>query len=247
MAKLRYLRGNGVELIICKHSKISYPLHNHVSVYALGFVLEGAIELGTDKGRNIYRENETFVILPYTPHCINAHSCYTLLSLCVSAELVAGLELESNLTAIVDFLHSSINQPTVEEKIHQALTTLILISKMIPVQKETAISKLKAQLETYPECKYSLDDMAETAFISKYNLIRTFKHEIGLTPHQFQIQNRIRKAQRLLAKSVTIAEVASATGFCDQSHFTRNFEKIVGLTPTDYRLACKAALPVSAD
>ena len=107
---------------------------------------------------------------------------------------------------------------------------------MIPVQKETAINKLKAQLETYPEIKYSLDNMANTA-----------KHEIGLTPHQFQLQNRIRKAQRLLENSATIAEVALATGFCDQSHFIRHFEKIVGLTPTDYRLACKAALPVSAD
>lgn len=247
MAKLGYLRGNGVELIICKHSEISYPLHNHVSVYTLGFVLEGAIELVTDKGRNIYRENETFVILPYTPHCINAQSCYTLLSLCVSAKLIAHLELKSNVTALEAFLHSSINQPTVEEKIHQALSGLILISRMLPMQKETAVSKLKTQLETYPERRYSLDDMAETAFISKYNLIRTFKHEIGLTPHQFQLQNRIRKAQRLLAKSVTIAEVALATGFCDQSHFIRHFEKIVGLTPTDYRLACKAALPVFAD
>ena len=72
MAKLGYLRGNGIELVICKQSTISYPLHNHVSVYTLGFVLEGAIELVTDRGRNIYRENGTFVILPYTPHCVNA-------------------------------------------------------------------------------------------------------------------------------------------------------------------------------
>ncbi len=247
MAKLGYLRGNGIELVICKQSTISYPLHNHVSVYTLGFVLEGAIELVTDRGSNIYRENETFVILPYTPHCVNAQSCYTLLSLCINAELVPALELEGNISSVVEFLHNSINQPTVEEKILKALSGLILISRMIPVQKETAISKLKAQLETYPEIKCSLDDMADTAFISKYNLIRTFKHEIGLTPHQFQLQNRIRKAQRLLENSATIAEVALATGFCDQSHFIRHFEKIVGLTPTDYRLACKAALPVSAD
>ena len=67
-------------------------------------------------------------------------------------------------------------------KILKALSGLIPISRMIPVQKETAINKLKAQLETYPEIKYSLDNMANTA-----------KHEIGLTPHQFQLQNRIRK------------------------------------------------------
>ncbi len=49
--------------------------------------------------------------------------------------------------------------------------------------------------------------MAQNTFISKYHFIRNFKTEIGLTPHQFQIQNRIRKAQRLIHKTETIAEV----------------------------------------
>lgn len=244
MAKIGYLCGNGMELITCKQSTISYPLHNHVSVYILGFVLDGAIELVTDKGSNIYRKNETFVILPYAPHCLNAQSCYTLLSLCVNTKFVSHFGLEGNVSNIVNLLRNSVDLPTVEEKIRQALSSLILISRMIPIQKETSVSKLKVQLETYPERKCSLDDMADTAFISKYHFIRTFKQEIGLTPHQFQIQNRIRKAQRLLEKSTSITEVALATGFYDQSHFIRHFEKIVGLTPTDYRLACKAGLSV---
>lgn len=133
-----------------------------------------------------------------------------------------------------------------EEKFLKALQDLVLISRMIPAQKETDVSRLKAQLETHPELKCSLDDMAETVFMSKYELIRRFKHEIGLTPHQFQLQNRIRKARRLLEKPSTMAEVALAAGFCDQSHFIRRFKKTVGLTPSEYRLACKTALPGSA-
>ena len=61
--------------------------------------------------------------------------------------------------------------------------------------------------------------MAKNALLSKYHFIRNFKAEVGLTPHQFQIQNRIRKAQRLIHKTDTITEVALATGFCNQSHF----------------------------
>ena len=71
-----------------------------------------------------------------------------------------------------------------------------------------------------------------------HHFIRNFKQETGLTPHQFQLQNRIRKAQHLLSGSDTITEVAMTTGFCDQSHFIKQFEKIVGLTPSDYKLAC---------
>lgn len=244
MAKLRYLHGDGMELIVCKHSAISYPLHNHISVFALGFVLDGEIELSTDKGTGLYRENGAFVIPPYTPHCLNARSCYTLLSLCVRKELVTGTELEQAIPGIAAFLRKGINRPALEARIIQTLCGLNLVWQTLPTQKETVISRLKTRLETYPECKYSIADMAEYAFVSKYHLIRAFKQEVGLTPHQFQIQNRIRKAQRLLKESVSIAEVASATGFCDQSHFIRHFEKIVGLTPTDYKLSCEVVTPI---
>lgn len=95
--------------------------------------------------------------------------------------------------------------------------------------------QLKKQLELYPECKLTVDEMAQNAFISKYHFIRSFKAEVGLTPHQFQIQNRIRKAQRLIHKTETITEVALTTGFCDQSHFIKQFEKYIGLPPLTYK------------
>ena len=72
-------------------------------------------------------------------------------------------------------------------------------------------------------------------FHRKYHFIRSFKAEVGLTPHQFQIQNRIRKAQRLIHETNTITEVALTTGFCDQSHFIKQFEKYVGLPPLTYK------------
>lgn len=246
MSMPRYMRGDGIELVSCERSAISYPMHNHVSVYTLGLVLDGAVELATDKGSHIYQKNESFVVLPYTPHRLSARPCYTLLSLCIRAELLSALKSQRGIPAIADFLHDSLNQPAVEEDMLKALSGLILISGMMPVQKETAVSKIRAQLERHPEARYSLEDMAAAAFLGKYEFIRVFKHETGLTPHQFQLQNRIRKAQRLLEGSASITEAALATGFCDQSHFTRYFERIVGLTPGEYRLACKPVLPVSA-
>ena len=80
--------------------------------------------------------------------------------------------------------------------------------------------------------------MAQAAFVSKYHLIRRFKQAVGLTPHQFQMQNRVRKAQRLLGRSGTMTEAALTAGFCDQSHFIRLFERYVGLTPSAYLTSC---------
>ena len=113
------------------------------------------------------------------------------------------------------------------------------------MQQETEIDSLKERLELYPEMPYRIEDMAALTFTSKYTLIRAFKQEVGLTPHQFQIQNRVRKAQKLLNSSVTVAEVALATGFYDQSHFIRCFEKIVGLTPSEYKRVYGVVSPLS--
>ena len=70
-------------------------------------------------------------------------------------------------------------------------------------------------------------------------LVRSFRREAGLTPHQFQLQNRVRKGQRLLGGPATAAEAAAAAGFCDQSHFDRHFKRLVGLTPADYKRSCR--------
>ncbi|MCI8418378.1 MAG: helix-turn-helix transcriptional regulator [Lachnospiraceae bacterium] len=56
--------------------------------------------------------------------------------------------------------------------------------------------------------------------------IHSFKAEVGFTPHQFQLQNRIRKAQPLMYNAGTVTEVALTTGLCGQSHFIKQFEKL---------------------
>lgn len=244
MAEFGYLRGDGVELILCKRSAISYPLHNHISVFTLGFVLGGTIEFIVGKDAGLYHENDGFIIPPYTPHRINAKSRYTLLTLCVGSGMLAGPDFEGTVSGVAAFLQDAIHQPDIETRVTQALSGLPFLSQAVPARGETAVSGLKLQLERHPERRYSVNDMAETAFLSKYHLIRVFKREVGLTPHQFQIQNRIRKAQKLLEGSATVTEAALAAGFCDQSHFIRHFEKIVGLTPTDYKRACKAGTPL---
>jgi transcriptional regulator GlxA family with amidase domain len=61
-----------------------------------------------------------------------------------------------------------------------------------------------------------------------------FAKEVGVTPHIYQIQVRLQKATELLATGCSIAEVALATGFCDQSHLQKLFKKKFGITPGQY-------------
>ena len=103
MPELGYLCGTGMELINCKQSTISYPLHNHVSVFTIGFIIDGVIELVTDKGTKTYQKGNSFVLGSYTPHCINAKSCYELLSLCIDKGIIAQTDLEALESMVSDF------------------------------------------------------------------------------------------------------------------------------------------------
>jgi AraC family transcriptional regulator len=63
-----------------------------------------------------------------------------------------------------------------------------------------------------------------------------FKASTGITPHRYQLNTRIEKAQDLLlTKGESPSMVAVATGFVDQSHFTRTFRRVTGTTPHEWR------------
>lgn len=238
---IRYLYNaeTGIELIFCKSSTISYPLHNHVSVLTIGIILDGSVILTTNQETKVYKQNETFVIFPYVPHSIGAYDSYTLLSLCIDKDVMNNADIPTIQKRIMLLLTQALDMRKINQyQILQLLNRLdeIADSSEWQLKKHTSyIHNLKKQLELHPECKLTVDEMAQNAFISKYHFIRSFKAEVGLTPHQFQIQNRIRKAQRLIHKTETITEAALTTGFCDQSHFIKQFEKYVGLPPLTYK------------
>ena len=95
--------------------------------------------------------------------------------------------------------------------------------------------ELKELISDMPESELLIETMASEIGVSPYHMIRQFKNVCGLTPHQFQIQCRVRKAQRLLEEGKSVTEAAFAKGFCDQSHFDRCFRKLVQLTPKEYK------------
>jgi AraC-like DNA-binding protein len=86
-----------------------------------------------------------------------------------------------------------------------------------------------------PERNVGLDELAAAAGIGKFRLIRIFRDRTGLPPHALQVAHRIRKARRLLETGQTIADIAAATGFADQSHLHRHFQRSLGPTPRQYQ------------
>jgi AraC-like DNA-binding protein len=83
--------------------------------------------------------------------------------------------------------------------------------------------------------KVTLDDLAAASGIPPFRLLRAFQQSVGLTPHAYQTQSRIRAACRMLRSQHALADIAATTGFADQAHLTRSFKAIMGMTPGQYR------------
>ena len=100
------------------------------------------------------------------------------------------------------------------------------------------LDELQKSILENPENIYLIEQMAHDACISPFHMIREFKKAFGLTPHQFQMQCKVRKAQKMLEERPA-AEVTFDAGFYDQSHMDRCFKKVVGLSPKEYKRAVK--------
>jgi AraC-like DNA-binding protein len=80
-----------------------------------------------------------------------------------------------------------------------------------------------------------LSDLARLAGISRYQLIRAFRATTGMTPHAWQLNQRVNLAREWIREGERIAEVAYRLGFADQAHFQRVFKAHTGITPGRFR------------
>ena len=85
--------------------------------------------------------------------------------------------------------------------------------------------------------KLTLAEIAEAAHMSPHHFARSFKKDTGLSPHRYVIQRRVERAKALLANTdLTIAEVARAVGFANQSHLSSHVRRHLGASPKTLRL-----------
>lgn len=85
-----------------------------------------------------------------------------------------------------------------------------------------------------------LDAMASEAGLSPFHFLRLFRAVLGVTPHQYLVRARLRRAARLLADdTLPITDVAYDVGFGDLSNFVRTFHRAAGVSPRAFRRAAR--------
>lgn len=91
-------------------------------------------------------------------------------------------------------------------------------------------------MQTFFSANISIEDICREINISPYHFIRGFKQKTGLTPYQYLLDIRIKKAQELLLSGQhSVSETAALCGFVSLPHFSATFKRIIGRSPSAYR------------
>ncbi|MBE9599780.1 AraC family transcriptional regulator [Pedobacter sp. MC2016-24] len=93
--------------------------------------------------------------------------------------------------------------------------------------------------------KININGLSDKACMSKATFYRLFKRELGISPNDFILAERIAKAKQLLSNpSAKVAAVSYELGFNDANYFIRAFKKLVGITPGSYQLQFRTQMAV---
>ena len=128
----------------------------------------------------------------------------------------------------------------VEENLLRSLMCLLRrhgMARPLSTRRSPCVAKAIQLLDSSPDAQVSLAELAVLSGVSRFQFLRCFSREVGITPHAYLVQRRVCLARRLLAEGLTPAQAALQAGFADQSHMTRAFVRQIGITPSRYRAA----------
>jgi AraC-like DNA-binding protein len=100
-----------------------------------------------------------------------------------------------------------------------------------------AIRSAREFLDQHLDDQVSLENIADAAGLPPFQLFRAFERALGMTPHAYQRQARVRLALQLIRRGHALVAAGAMSGFSDQAHLTRWFRRFMGITPGQYQRA----------
>jgi len=256
---------NRVQLMYASYTHRTFPKHTHdgfgvgvIETGALGFYYRGENVVAAPGQINLVNPDEV-----HTGQAAD-ESGWAYRMFYFDAELFENIAAQmADKKSALPFFQSGIiqDQPLAQElyQLHSRLESeplsmlekqsrlLILFQQLISRHadaspKITNIGNEKVSIRRVMDFIYdnfhddiSIQQLAQMAHISPFHFIRVFSKQTGLAPHAFLMQLRVNKAKSLIDKGQSLSQVASQTGFSDQSHLTRIFKRYLGYTPGQYR------------
>jgi len=139
-------------------------------------------------------------------------------------------QMELNSEVLLDLGMTICSQQSQVQKQYNQLHAVRLVTKQEIIQR---LFRAKHFIEDACMDTIDLESIAESAFLSKFHLLRYFKEAFGITPHQYVIHCRLEKAVDLIVNQrFSIGEIATKVGFADSPTFSKAFKKKYGYNPS---------------
>jgi len=254
---------SNLELLRATYVTHTFAPHTHEG-YVIGVIEQGAEQFEYRRSRHIAPAGSIVFINPGEVHTGSSATDHgwTYRTLYPSIELLqrAVSDLTGRQRDIPFFAEPVVHDPELMMEIslaHRAIEEqasaleresrlLWTLSRLIvryaddhprlrPLTKEhLGIQRVRSYLEENYAENISLAELASLAHLSPFHLLRSFRNQVNLPPHAYQIQVRITRAKQMLRMGMSCVDTALAVGFADQSHLTKHFKRIVGVPPGLY-------------
>ncbi|MEV4335176.1 AraC family transcriptional regulator [Streptomyces sp. NPDC049597] len=243
-----------VEVFHAHFTEHAYPMHVH-DAWTLLIVDDGAVRYDLDRHER-GTPNDTVSLLPpqiphngspATPHGFRKRVLYldmTQLDESFIGPAVDGPDLtDPVLRRRVGQLHTALairgdefeaesRLALIGERLREHLRPRLAVGSAGP--DRGVAQNLRDLLDERLLEVITLEEAARLVHAHPTHLVRAFSAAFGIAPHQYVTSRRVDLARRLLLDGRPPGEVATAVGFYDQSHLTRHFKRVVGITPGRY-------------
>jgi len=151
--------------------------------------------------------------------------------------IIYDINLYNEFKTLCENIFSDIDYNEKENELINFFTNLFEkhLENANPKIEDKAFEKIVEYLNKNYKENISLEELSQTFSLNPFYIIRLFKSNINMTPHAYLLNIKINRAKEILKKGISIVDTALECGFSDQSHFHRNFLKIVATTPKSYQ------------
>ena len=254
MDKFIYKKSAGITALSASFADFKYKKHSHKE-YAMGVTLRGIQQYNLNGSLQLSYQNGVMLFNPEQPHDGMAHDETGLDYVMLYIDPTLFLEITEK-KDIVRFTSPIVYNYRLEQQIlglsnailrekDAALCSELLLSLAdsftqtdlcISYKKENSlIRKAKDMIHYNLENVLRLDDICMELGMSKFQFIRLFKANTGISPYQYFLNCKIELAKKLIEKNRDVYSAVAECGFVDLAHLNKHFKSIYGITAFEYK------------
>lgn len=253
MDKFTYKKNAGITALSASFTDFKYKKHSHKE-YALGVTLRGIQQYNLDGSFQSSYKNGVMLFNPEQPHDGMAHDKagidYVMLYIeptlfseilekkdivHFSSPIVYDYRIEQQILSLSNAILTGKDEALCNELLLSLADSFTQTNLCISYKKEnTLIRKSKEMIHYNLENVLRLDDISKELNMSKFQFIRLFKANTGISPYQYFLNCKVELAKKLIEKNRDVYSAVVECGFVDLTHLNRYFKSIYGITAFEY-------------